>query len=85
MSEESTVVFPIIWHPTYVPITAFNATDGLYHLQYQLLVTGVLNTSATIVDSEVLDADTRPTTGHNQATSDNGRDIRLKDRAASEI
>ena len=78
VSEESTVVFPIIWHPTYVPITAFKATDGLYHLQYQLLLTEVLNTSATIVDSEVLDADTRQTTGHNQATSDDGRDIRLK-------
>src|SRR5262245_45356447 len=34
------VVFSqIAWSPTATPITTFAATDGQYHLQYQLLIT----------------------------------------------
>jgi hypothetical protein len=41
-SEDPIVVSPLTWNPTYMPITPFKATDGLYHLQYQLLVIDVL-------------------------------------------
>jgi hypothetical protein len=63
-----------------MPITAFKATDGLYHLQYQLLFMNVFNNPATVADGDVLDAHTRQATGHNQSISDDGHDIRLKVR-----
>ena len=60
-----------------MPITPFKATDGLYHLQYQLLVIDVLSPT-TVVGVDVLDAHTRQATGNNQSISDDGHDIRLK-------
>jgi hypothetical protein len=79
-SEDPIVVSPLTWNPTYMPITPFKATDGLYHLQYQLLVLEVFSSPATVADGDVLDADTREATGHNQSISDDGHDIRLKVR-----
>jgi hypothetical protein len=78
--QDPIVVSPLTWNPTYLPITAFKATDGLYHLQYQLLFMNVFNNPATVADGDVLDAHTRQATGHNQSISDDGHDIRLKVR-----
>jgi hypothetical protein len=79
-SEDPIVVSPLTWNPTYMPITPFKATDGLYDLQYQLLVIDVFSSPATVADGDVLDADTREATGHNQSICDDGHDIRLKVR-----
>jgi hypothetical protein len=56
-SEDPIVVSPLTWNPTYMPITPFKATDGLYHLQYQLLVMDVFSSPATVADGDVLDAE----------------------------
>jgi hypothetical protein len=77
-SDAPIVISPLTWNPTYLPLTPFKATDGLYHLQYQLLVMNVFNRPATVVGGDVLDAHTRQATGHNQSISDDGHDIRLK-------
>jgi hypothetical protein len=65
-SDAPIVISPLTWNPTYLPLTPFKATDGLYHLQYQLLVMNVFNRPATVVGGDVLDAHTRQATGHNQ-------------------
>lgn len=81
--EKPIVISPLTWSPTLTPIAAFKATDGLYHLQYQLLLTDVFARTAEIVGGDVLDAHTHRPTGHNLSLSDDGSDIRLKIRSFS--
>jgi len=74
---------PIVWSPTATPITTFAATDGQYHLQYQLLITNVTPMDAVIMDGDVLDPRTDEPTGNNRSLSADGVDIRLKARPFS--
>ena len=74
---------PIVWSPTATPITTFAATDGQYHLQYQLLITNATGVDAVITDGDVLDPRTDEPTGNNRSLSADGVDITLKARPFS--
>ena len=77
-SENPIVIAPLTWSPTNTPVTAFKATDDLYHLQYQLLFIDVDTHPAMVAGGEVLDTSTCRPTGQNLSLSDDGYDIRLK-------
>jgi len=69
---------PFFWSATENPLVPVLATDGQYHLEYQLLFADASNFALTLTSGEVLDPETGMPTGNNTALSGDGVDISFK-------
>lgn len=69
---------PFAWSATENPLVHFLATDGQYHLEYQLLFVNAKAFAATLTSGEVLDPETETPTGNNTALSADGADVSFK-------